>query len=56
MNYLPAELIENQKISLEVDIYPKLINQRQLFGYETDIRYYDMGTFDRIKIISEVLK
>ncbi len=56
LKVIPQKIPENQKISLEIDIYPKLINQRQLFGYETDIRYYDMGTFDRIKTITEVLK
>jgi D-glycero-alpha-D-manno-heptose 1-phosphate guanylyltransferase len=56
LDYLPVELSKNQKISLEIDIYPKLINQHNLFGYVTDIRFYDMGTFERIKTITEVLK
>ena len=56
LNYLPQKILENQKISLEIDIYPKLIKERQLFGYLTNIRFYDMGTPDRMKIISEVLK
>ena len=57
-NYLPdlAKLGHDQKISLEIDIYPTLIDQRQLLGYMTNIRFYDMGTPERIKIISEVLK
>jgi NDP-sugar pyrophosphorylase family protein len=45
-----------EKVSLEIDVYPKLINQNQLLGYLTPIRFYDMGTFDRIETISEVLK
>jgi NDP-sugar pyrophosphorylase family protein len=45
-----------QKVSLEIDIYPKLINQHQLLGYMTSTRFYDMGTPSRLKIISEVLK
>ena len=49
-------LQKEQKISLEIDIYPKLIAQHQLLGYRTDLRFYDMGTPERIKIISEVLK
>jgi NDP-sugar pyrophosphorylase family protein len=56
LDYLPREIPDNQKISLEIDIYPKLIKEHQLFGYLTDIRFYDMGTLDRMKIISEVLK
>jgi NDP-sugar pyrophosphorylase family protein len=50
------DLDKDQKVSLEMYIYPKLIAQRQLIGYITDIRYYDMGTPERMKIISEVLK
>jgi NDP-sugar pyrophosphorylase family protein len=45
-----------EKVSLEIDIYPKLINQHQLLGYMTSTRFYDMGTHERLKIISEVLK
>jgi len=56
LEYLPTEIPEDQTISLEIDIYPKLIIQRQLFGYLTDIRFYDIGTFERIEIISEVLR
>lgn len=58
LNLLPNinELKSDQKISLEIDIYPKLITRRQLLGYKTEKRFYDMGTPERIKIISEVLK
>ncbi len=55
LQYLPEKIPENQKTSLETDIYPKLIDQRQLAGYFTNIRFYDMGTPERIEIISEVL-
>ncbi len=56
LNYLPSEILEDQKISLEIDIYPKLISELQLVGYLSNIRFYDIGTLERIKIISEVLK
>ncbi len=58
LNMIPKLLVQkqNQKISLEQDIYPKLINQNQLLGYMTDIRFFDIGTPERLKIISEVLK
>ncbi len=49
------EIAPDQKVSLEMEIYPKLIIQHQLFGYRTDTRFYDMGTFERLKTISEVL-
>jgi NDP-sugar pyrophosphorylase family protein len=58
LNLLPSldQLKPYQKVSLEIDIYPKLINQHQLLGYMTSTRFYDMGTHKRLKIISEVLK
>ena len=56
LEYLPTELPADQKVSLEIDIYPKLIKERQLFSYETEIRFYDMGTLERLKSISEVLR
>jgi NDP-sugar pyrophosphorylase family protein len=56
LEFLPESIPENQKISLEVDIYPKLINKHQLFGFLTEVRFYDMGTFERIETITEVLK
>jgi NDP-sugar pyrophosphorylase family protein len=56
LGYLPTQVPENQKISLEVDIYPKLIEEKKLLGYMSNERFYDMGTFDRLEIISEVLK
>jgi NDP-sugar pyrophosphorylase family protein len=51
-----TEIQDDQKISLEIEIYPKLIIQRQLLGYLTNKRFYDMGTPERINTISEVLK
>ena len=54
------KILENVKeglfFSLEKDIYPKLIEERQLQGYVTSQRYYDMGTPERLDLIRKVLK
>lgn len=47
LNLIP----ENKKLSLEEEIFPVLIKQRNLKAYFTDIRYYDIGTFERLEII-----
>lgn len=47
---------ENEKVSLEVQVYPKLISDRQLKGYWCETKYYDIGTFERLKIFEEVIK
>jgi NDP-sugar pyrophosphorylase family protein len=56
LRHIPEDVPENQKISLEVDIYPKLIKNHQLISYMTDIRFYDIGTFERLEIFTEVIK
>jgi D-glycero-alpha-D-manno-heptose 1-phosphate guanylyltransferase len=45
-----------KKFSLEEDIYPKLIAERQLAAYTTSKRFYDMGTPERMTVLEEVLK
>lgn len=46
---------EGKKCSLENEIYPLLIRQRLLRAYFTNLRYYDMGTFERLDVIKKVL-
>jgi len=43
-------------VSLEADVYPELIKSKQLFAYKTSIRYYDLGTQDRLELIRRVFK
>lgn len=43
-------------VSLEGDIYSKLIQKRQLKAYPTSERYYDLGTPERLADIRTVLK
>jgi len=47
---------KNKKVSLETEIFSKLIEQKQLAGYVTSQRFYDMGTPERLKKMEEILK
>ena len=50
------KLIEPGKaVSLEEDIYKVLIAEKQLAGYATAERFYDIGTPERLKKFEEVL-
>jgi NDP-sugar pyrophosphorylase family protein len=42
-------------VSLEEQVFPMLIERRQLFGYPTVQRFYDMGTPERLKAIEAYL-
>lgn len=50
LNYIPEG-----NVSL-VDIYYKLVRERQLCGLMTEKRYYDIGTPERLKIFKEYIK
>ena len=51
------ELIEpDKKISLEEEIFPQLLKQKQLMAFVTDQRFYDIGTLERLEKIKEVLR
>lgn len=52
LSLIPA----GRKVSLELEIFPRLIGQRELVGYVTGRRFYDMGTPDRLREIEEILK
>ena len=42
-------LIEgNRFVSLENDIFPILIENKELTAYQSKLRFYDIGTFDRL--------
>jgi mannose-1-phosphate guanylyltransferase len=47
---------DQPKISFENDVWPPLIQTRKLLGFKTDTRFYDIGTPERLNLISEVLK
>ena len=42
------------KVSLEQEVFPRLIAQRSLLGLPTHQRFYDIGTVDRLKIIERL--
>lgn len=42
-------------VSLEKEIFPKLISERKLIAPITTQRFYDIGTPERLKIIEEIL-
>ncbi len=50
-------LIKPKKaISLEQEVFPGLIKENQLIAFVTKQRFYDIGTYKRLKGIKEVLK
>ena len=48
--------IPDGKVSLEQEIFPKLIVQSKLLGFPTQQRFYDIGTPERLKRIAHLLK
>lgn len=45
----------NKKVSLEEEIYPVLIKKKELLAYATAEKFYDIGTFERVKEFSKYL-
>lgn len=43
------------KASLENEVYPRLVAARQLVGFPTEQRFYDIGTPERIRILEDFL-
>jgi len=51
------ELIPSEKkVSFEEEIFPRLIELKQMAAFPTSTRFYDMGDPEGLKTISEVLK
>jgi NDP-sugar pyrophosphorylase family protein len=50
LDFLPA----GRPVSLEKDAFPKLIAGRQLLGFVTAQRFYDIGTPDRLAVIARL--
>jgi NDP-sugar pyrophosphorylase family protein len=51
-----SHIPQGKKVSLEKEIFPKLIEQKQLAGYVTNQRFFDMGTPERLKKTEEFLR
>jgi len=47
---------DNAKVSLENDLFPKLIKVKKLIAYKTKKRFYDMGTIERLNLLRGILK
>ena len=45
-----------KKVSLEENIFSKLIENKELSAYPVNQRFYDMGTFEGLKLLEEILK
>ena len=43
------------KVSLEQEIFPQLIAERQMVSFATQQRFYDIGTPDRLQTIERIL-
>jgi NDP-sugar pyrophosphorylase family protein len=51
------KMIEKDKeISLEKEIFPKLIRDKELIAYKSDKRFYDMGTEERLGEVRLILR
>ena len=51
-----VDLISNEgAVSLEKEIFPRLIASRSLLAHVTTERFYDIGTPDRLKVIGDLL-
>lgn len=52
LNFIPKA----QVCSLEEEIFPMLIEKKELISYPTSQRFYDMGDFKELEVIKEVLR
>ncbi len=49
-------MLEGRVCSLEEEIFPILIARRELVAYPSNQRFYDMGSFEGLEVLSKVLK
>ncbi len=52
LNFIP----QNKKVSLEEDVFPKLIKMKELYSFKSKNRFYDIGTMQRLKVFEKVFK
>lgn len=48
LDFIPAS---QKRVSLEEEVFPRLIERRQMAGYVTTQRFYDIGTPERLRQI-----
>jgi mannose-1-phosphate guanylyltransferase len=51
-----AEIDSNRPVSMETDIFPRLIKQRQMAACITPQRFYDIGTFSGLGVFSREVR
>jgi D-glycero-D-manno-heptose 1,7-bisphosphate phosphatase len=56
INKKVLDLMPDENFSLEKEIFPKLIEQRQLCGFVTDHRYYSISSLERLKLTEYFLQ
>lgn len=49
-------IIRNRISALEDEIFPLLITQKQLSGFSTQTKFYDIGTIERLAIFNTMFK
>ncbi|MCK5039242.1 MAG: NTP transferase domain-containing protein [Thermoplasmata archaeon] len=49
------KICKKDNYSLEMEVFPKLINNGRLFGLKTSQRFYDIGTPERLELARSVL-
>lgn len=50
------EKIPKTKFSLEIQLFPELIQKENLFAYKTNKNFYDIGTLERLKNFNDYTK
>jgi mannose-1-phosphate guanylyltransferase len=50
------EIPEGRPVSLEREVFPKLIARGSLFGWPVEQRFYDIGTPERLRAIEELFR
>jgi len=48
-------IARGKTVTLEKEVFPKLIEKGELLAYETKVRYYDIGTVERMKKFEEFI-
>ncbi len=49
-------ILKGQVCSLEEEIFHKLIKAKKFLAFPTNSRYYDIGNFEGLKVIKEILR
>ena len=57
---LKFEVVErinpDHPVSLEKDIFPELIAKQEMMAYITNLKFYDIGTFDKLRVFETCLQ